>query len=473
MQKSGIKVKGHRGTWYVIGEGSYREEPVYLLEHETYGDMAPGLWVKENLTVVLDDVWNGQLDLDELIVNEKYIPEPKQGLMYSEVQDLYLTASARTAPDSELHKAVEDLHQRVRDYLYGGAETPAEIETNPCIGTILDTPLVEEFYKLVQEYQHYAVETPCNFDWEKATELIQSERPKNAWIFLSEAPEKGAVMILMNDALIPPIRLDFPTDPSWLVNNYTSSLWATPAISFNADLSDPKICMRHDKYQETVNWPKDALLKLFNNDWERAEKAFTQLNVPMKDFKRSWELSLQDIYLVSEMTGINEKPENIALYPAQTKNNVYRGVIVKITDKAVFQQVGKDAIVEHDLAALPKAPFMNEGYEMQFKYQNGVGRVKLLAFDIPSADQEKQDRAKVASKTLRETDTEKGKYNGEILCVEDDHFFQAISSKSVIRHEKNSLTEMKGIKVGQKAQISYTNGTGQIQIEDKYRDLGR
>lgn len=63
MKRENIKIKGYRGTWYVIDESYYNGEKVYLLEHETYGDEAACLIVNEKLEVILDDVWNGFDDL--------------------------------------------------------------------------------------------------------------------------------------------------------------------------------------------------------------------------------------------------------------------------------------------------------------------------------------------------------------------------------------------------------------------------
>jgi len=71
MQKDHIKVEGHRGTWYIIGESVYKNEPVFLLEHEQYGDEAASLIVKEDLTIVMDDVWNGFDDLELLEMGDK------------------------------------------------------------------------------------------------------------------------------------------------------------------------------------------------------------------------------------------------------------------------------------------------------------------------------------------------------------------------------------------------------------------
>ena len=60
-----IKIEGHRGRWYVIDTSFFRGQKVFLLEHETYGDEAPSLIVTADGTIVLDDVWDGFLDLEE------------------------------------------------------------------------------------------------------------------------------------------------------------------------------------------------------------------------------------------------------------------------------------------------------------------------------------------------------------------------------------------------------------------------
>lgn len=65
MQKQGIKIEGHKGNWYVIGESTYKGKNVYLLEHEIYGEDAPSLIVRENLTIVKDNIYNGFGDLEE------------------------------------------------------------------------------------------------------------------------------------------------------------------------------------------------------------------------------------------------------------------------------------------------------------------------------------------------------------------------------------------------------------------------
>ena len=61
-----IKINGYRGRWSVIDVGGYKGTTVYLLEHETYGDMTEGLIVDSDLNIICDDVWNGFDDLNYL-----------------------------------------------------------------------------------------------------------------------------------------------------------------------------------------------------------------------------------------------------------------------------------------------------------------------------------------------------------------------------------------------------------------------
>ena len=67
---SGIKIDGYDGTWHVIDvkprELYGRIQPLLLMEHDRYGDEAACLLVTESYKVVLDDVWNGYSDFDEL-----------------------------------------------------------------------------------------------------------------------------------------------------------------------------------------------------------------------------------------------------------------------------------------------------------------------------------------------------------------------------------------------------------------------
>ena len=73
----GIKVEGHRGTWYVIDASDCQilKHTVFLLEHEQFGDEAAGLIVDEDFRVVLDDVWNGFEDLAESLDEWDWLKE--------------------------------------------------------------------------------------------------------------------------------------------------------------------------------------------------------------------------------------------------------------------------------------------------------------------------------------------------------------------------------------------------------------
>ena len=71
-----IKIEGHRGRWYVIDTIYVKGSPLFLLEHETYGDEAPSLIVKEDGTIVLDDVWNGFDDyFEQVYTGSHYVGE--------------------------------------------------------------------------------------------------------------------------------------------------------------------------------------------------------------------------------------------------------------------------------------------------------------------------------------------------------------------------------------------------------------
>lgn len=64
--KDNIRVKGHRGTWYVIDSKVVNGRALHLLEHETYGDEAACIIVDDNLDIVMEDVYNGFDDLEEV-----------------------------------------------------------------------------------------------------------------------------------------------------------------------------------------------------------------------------------------------------------------------------------------------------------------------------------------------------------------------------------------------------------------------
>ena len=72
-----IRVEGHVGTWYVIGEGDFVLTPdengkpltirahLFLLEHEQYGDEVACVIVDDAVNLILEDVWNGFDDLED------------------------------------------------------------------------------------------------------------------------------------------------------------------------------------------------------------------------------------------------------------------------------------------------------------------------------------------------------------------------------------------------------------------------
>lgn len=62
----GIKIPGYKGTWYVIDHSYYSGRPCFLLESEVWGDEAAGIIVDIYGNVILDDVYNGFSDLDDL-----------------------------------------------------------------------------------------------------------------------------------------------------------------------------------------------------------------------------------------------------------------------------------------------------------------------------------------------------------------------------------------------------------------------
>lgn len=58
MKKENIKIEGHRGTWYIVGEEVIQGAKVYELESEVWGDEAAHLIVNEVMEVLLDEVYN-------------------------------------------------------------------------------------------------------------------------------------------------------------------------------------------------------------------------------------------------------------------------------------------------------------------------------------------------------------------------------------------------------------------------------
>ena len=64
----GIRVEGHRGTWYVIDTENVDGQELFLLESEQHGDQAAGVIVDKSGTLILENVWNGFSDYrDEVL----------------------------------------------------------------------------------------------------------------------------------------------------------------------------------------------------------------------------------------------------------------------------------------------------------------------------------------------------------------------------------------------------------------------
>lgn len=65
--QSGIKVEGHIGTWYVIGEKEIHGQWYRLLEHETFGQDAACIILDNRSRCIMEDVHNGFDDLVEFM----------------------------------------------------------------------------------------------------------------------------------------------------------------------------------------------------------------------------------------------------------------------------------------------------------------------------------------------------------------------------------------------------------------------
>ena len=61
-----IPILGHIGTWHVIDRLADHRGTFFLLEHDRYGDEAASLIVLADGSLVLDDVYNGFSDLDDM-----------------------------------------------------------------------------------------------------------------------------------------------------------------------------------------------------------------------------------------------------------------------------------------------------------------------------------------------------------------------------------------------------------------------
>ncbi len=74
MKKNNIKLKGHKGTFYVISDTvmdiNGKLKRVYLLENEVYGDEVPCIIIDGDYNIILEDVYNGFEDLRYAIEEE-------------------------------------------------------------------------------------------------------------------------------------------------------------------------------------------------------------------------------------------------------------------------------------------------------------------------------------------------------------------------------------------------------------------
>lgn len=73
MKKDNIKVKGHKGTWYVIDKTDWYGHKFYLLEHETHGEDADHIAINAKGELVLEDITGGIKELRQYL-NHKYFP---------------------------------------------------------------------------------------------------------------------------------------------------------------------------------------------------------------------------------------------------------------------------------------------------------------------------------------------------------------------------------------------------------------
>lgn len=61
----GIKVEGHRGTWFVIDDVMRDGKTYFLLEHETYGEDADHIAIDENGRLKFDEITDGITEIGE------------------------------------------------------------------------------------------------------------------------------------------------------------------------------------------------------------------------------------------------------------------------------------------------------------------------------------------------------------------------------------------------------------------------
>lgn len=67
-QTDGIKVEGHRGTWYVIDGVSRGGNMYYLLESEQYGEDTDYIAIDENGRLKFDEITDGITEIVERLI---------------------------------------------------------------------------------------------------------------------------------------------------------------------------------------------------------------------------------------------------------------------------------------------------------------------------------------------------------------------------------------------------------------------
>jgi len=65
--KEHVKIERHIGTWYEINDITINGKSYYLMEHETYGEDAPCVAIREDGSLLLEDIWNGIADIRDYL----------------------------------------------------------------------------------------------------------------------------------------------------------------------------------------------------------------------------------------------------------------------------------------------------------------------------------------------------------------------------------------------------------------------
>ena len=66
-ESDNITVKGHRGTFYVVDSLEWHTDTYYLCESEWYGDDAAWICIREDGSLLCDNINNGVEDVREYL----------------------------------------------------------------------------------------------------------------------------------------------------------------------------------------------------------------------------------------------------------------------------------------------------------------------------------------------------------------------------------------------------------------------